>query len=54
MKKTIILISIFLIVGCKSKTPEKKVEVIKVEKLTLTEVNSAQKQKAYDLSLIHI
>lgn len=49
MKKIIILLGLFLIMGCKSKTPEKKVEVIKVEKLTLTEVSSAQKQKAYDL-----
>ncbi|MFV8379215.1 hypothetical protein [Flavobacterium sp. LB3R33] len=51
MKKIIIVFSILLLIGCKSKNvvttaePEKA----KIEKLGLTEVNESQKNKAYEL-----
>ncbi|MGZ9736417.1 hypothetical protein [Flavobacterium sp. GNP002] len=51
MKKIIIVFSIMLLIGCKSKNvvtttePEKA----KIEKLGMTEVNESQKNKAYEL-----
>nr|WP_315207575.1 hypothetical protein [uncultured Flavobacterium sp.] len=51
MKKIIIVFSILLLIGCKSKNvvttaePEKA----KIEKLGMTEVNESQKNKAYEL-----
>nr|WP_315233836.1 hypothetical protein [uncultured Flavobacterium sp.] len=51
MKKIIIVFSILLLIGCKSKKvfttaePEKA----KIEKLGLSEVNESQKNKAYEL-----
>lgn len=52
MKKIIIILSILLLIGCKSKKvisePTKIVEV-KIEKLMLSEVSESQKDKAYEL-----
>lgn len=51
MKKIIIVLSIFMLIGCKSKknvsAPEP--EVAKIMKIDLSEVNEIQKTKAYDL-----
>ena len=51
MKKIIIVFSILLLIGCKSKkvvvAPEP--EKVKIEKLGLSEVNESQKSKAYEL-----
>lgn len=51
MKKIIIVFSILLLIGCKSKkvvvAPEPK--KVKIEKLGLSEVNESQKSKAYEL-----
>ena len=52
MKKLIIVLSIFLLIGCKSKnvvTVPEKPEVVKVERLGLSEISESQKSKAYDL-----
>lgn len=51
MKRIILVFSILLLIGCKSKkvvnTPEP--EVVKMVKLNLSEVNQSQKSKAYEL-----
>ena len=51
MKKLILVFSILLLIGCKSKkvvtTPEP--EVVKMVKLNLSEINQSQKSKAYEL-----
>lgn len=52
MKKLIIVLSIFLLIGCKSKnvvTAPAETEVVKIERLGLSEINESQKSKAYDL-----
>ena len=51
MKKIIILFSILLLIGCKSKTVVSvpKPEEVKIMKLALSEVNQDQKTKAYEL-----
>lgn len=52
MKKLIITLSIFLLIGCKSKnvvTAPAEPEVVKVERLGLAEISENQKNKAYDL-----
>jgi uncharacterized protein YcfL len=52
MKKIIIVLSILLLVGCKSKkvvTEPTKVAVVKIAKLMLSEVSEPQKDKAYEL-----
>lgn len=53
MKKVIIVLSILLLVGCKSKkvvnTPVSVPEKVKVMKLALSDVNDSQKTKSYDL-----
>jgi hypothetical protein len=52
MKKLIIVLSIFLLIGCKSKnvvTAPAEPEVAKVERLGLSEISESQKNKAYDL-----
>ncbi len=46
MKKLIVILSLIALVGCKSKKVDQKNEIIK---LALTEVNSSQKNKAYEL-----
>lgn len=52
MKKLIIVLSIFLLIGCKSKnvvTAPAETEVVKIERLGLSEISESQKSKAYDL-----
>lgn len=46
MKKLIVILSLIVVVGCKSKKAHQKEEIVK---LALTEVNSTQKNKAYVL-----
>ena len=48
MKKIILILSILLLIGCKSKTVVKPEEA-KIVKLTFSEVNESQKDKAYEL-----
>jgi len=49
MKKIIIVFSILLLIGCKSKKFVTAVENTKIEKLGLSDVNEIQKNKAYEL-----
>ena len=53
MKKVILVVSILFLVGCKSKkvatTTESEVEVVKMAKISLSEVSESQKSKAYEL-----
>lgn len=53
MKKLILVVSILFLIGCKSKkavtSNEPEIEVIKMAKLSLSEVNESQKSKAYEL-----
>ena len=54
MKKSILILSLILLLGCKSKPVDTKpVEITPVEikylKLNISEVNEIQKKKAYDL-----
>lgn len=53
MKKIIVVFSILLLVGCKSKTiviaPEPEFEIAKIVKLDLTAIDASQKNKAYEL-----
>lgn len=51
MKKLIIVLTILLLVGCKSKKviTEPEPEVAKIEKLGLAEISEAQKSKSYEL-----
>ncbi|MFV8271387.1 hypothetical protein ACNQGP_15825 [Flavobacterium sp. GT2N3] len=49
MKKIIIVFSILLLIGCKSKNAVTAFENAKIEKLALSDVNESQKNKAYEL-----
>ena len=53
MKKLILVVSILFLVGCKSKkvitTTEPEVEVVKMAKINLSDINESQKSKAYEL-----
>lgn len=52
MKKLIIVLSLFLLIGCKSKNiaaASTDSEIVKVEKLALSEISESQKSKAYEL-----
>jgi uncharacterized protein YcfL len=50
MKKIILILSIILLIGCKSKTVVVSVpEEAKIIKLTFSEVSASQKDKAYEL-----
>ncbi|RTY85622.1 hypothetical protein [Flavobacterium sp. RSP15] len=53
MKKIMIVFSILLLIGCKSKTviiaPEPEIENAKIVKLDLTAIDANQKAKAYEL-----
>ena len=49
MKKIIIVFSILLLIGCKSKKFVTALENAKIEKLGLSDVNEIQKNKAYEL-----
>lgn len=51
MKKIILIFSLVLLIGCKSKTisNEPKPEEVKIVKLTLSDATASQKDKAYEL-----
>lgn len=49
MRKIIIILSIVLLVGCKSKNVVTKPEEAKIVKLLFSEVSESQKNKAYEL-----
>lgn len=53
MRKLIIVISILLLIGCKSKkrtaVPEPELEKAKITKLAVSEIDNSQKNKAYEL-----
>ncbi len=49
MKKTILVLCLFLLIGCKSKPVAVKPVVTEYAKISLSEVDAAQKKKAYDL-----
>ncbi|MFV8345812.1 hypothetical protein [Flavobacterium sp. ZB4P13] len=49
MRKIIIILSIVLLVGCKSKTVVTEPEEAKIVKLLFSEVSESQKNKAYEL-----
>ena len=49
MKKAGLIICLLLLVGCKSKTISRNTEDIKIKKVSPTEVNSSQENKAYSL-----
>jgi len=49
MKNIILVLSVLLLIGCKSKPTFKKPVEIKYVKLSIAEVDENQKKKAYDL-----
>lgn len=50
MKKAGLIICLLLLIGCKSKTVvSRDTEDLKIKKVTSSEINSGQQQKAYDL-----
>jgi hypothetical protein len=49
MKKLIIVLTILLLIGCKSKKVVTEPEVAKIEKIGLAEISENQKSKAYEL-----
>ncbi|MEC5165658.1 Tfp pilus assembly protein PilP [Flavobacterium sp. PL11] len=54
MKKTIIVLSLLLLIGCKTKNSvatanEVEVEVAKIEKIAINTISTIQKTKAYEL-----
>lgn len=49
MKNLIIILSVLLLIGCKSKSIDKKPIEIKIVKLAFSEVDENQKNKAYEL-----
>ncbi|WP_163398836.1 hypothetical protein [Flavobacterium fluviatile] len=49
MKKTGLIICLFLLIGCKSKTVNRSTEELKIKKIPEAEINSNQQNKAYSL-----
>ena len=49
MKKTILILSILLLIGCKSKPVVVTAVELKCVKLSISEVDESQKKKAYEL-----
>ncbi|PAM92873.1 hypothetical protein B4N84_20660 [Flavobacterium sp. IR1] len=49
MKKAVLIISLLMLIGCKSKNVSRDTEDLKIKKISGTEINSSQQQKAYDL-----
>lgn len=49
MKKAGLIICLLLLIGCKSKTVSRDTEDLKIKKVSETEINSSQQQKAHDL-----
>ncbi|OXA90957.1 hypothetical protein [Flavobacterium hercynium] len=49
MKKAVLIISLLMLIGCKSKNVSRDTEDLKIKKVSGAEINSSQQQKAYDL-----
>ncbi|MDX6182852.1 hypothetical protein SGQ44_11075 [Flavobacterium sp. Fl-77] len=49
MKKALLILSLLLIVGCKSKTVSRDTDDLKIKKVVEAEINSNQQKKAYQL-----
>ncbi|SFE06463.1 hypothetical protein [Flavobacterium phragmitis] len=49
MKKAGLIICLLLLIGCKSKTVNRDTEDLKIKKVSGSEINANQQQKAYDL-----
>jgi hypothetical protein len=49
MKKVLFILSLLLVIGCKSKTGENKTEDLKVSRVLPAEVDNSQQKKAYEL-----
>ncbi|MFG4002438.1 hypothetical protein ACHRV1_21275 [Flavobacterium aquidurense] len=49
MKKAGLIICLLLLIGCKSKTISRDTEDLKIKKISGSEINSNQQQKAYEL-----
>ncbi|WPO78085.1 hypothetical protein [Flavobacterium sp. KACC 22761] len=49
MKKAGLVICLLLLIGCKSKTVSRDTDDLKIKKVVVSEVNSNQQKKAYEL-----
>jgi hypothetical protein len=49
MKKAGLIICLLLLIGCKSKTISRDTEDLKIKKISGSEINANQQQKAYEL-----
>ncbi|MEN2415981.1 hypothetical protein [Flavobacterium mesophilum] len=49
MKKAGLIICLLLLIGCKSKTVSRDTEDLKIKKVAVSEINSNQQKKAYEL-----
>ncbi|KAF2506719.1 hypothetical protein EYY60_19575 [Flavobacterium zhairuonense] len=49
MKKAGLIICLLLLIGCKSKTVSRDTDDLKIKKVAVSEVNSNQQKKAYEL-----
>jgi len=49
MKKAGLIICLLLLLGCKSKTVSRDTEDLKIKKVAVSEINSNQQKKAYEL-----
>ncbi|MBP4139234.1 hypothetical protein [Flavobacterium geliluteum] len=49
MKKALLILSLLLIVGCKTKTVSRDTDDLKIKKVVEAEINSNQQKKAYQL-----
>jgi len=50
MKKAGLIICLLLLIGCKSKSVSRDTEDLKIKRISVSEVNSNQQKKAYDLA----
>jgi hypothetical protein len=50
MKKSVLIICLLLLIGCKSKNVSRDTEDLKIKRVSVSEVNSNQQKKAYDLA----
>ncbi|WP_035643689.1 hypothetical protein [Flavobacterium sp. ASV13] len=49
MKKAGLIICLLLLIGCKSKTVSRDTDDLKIKKIAVSEINSNQQKKAYEL-----
>ncbi|MTH16782.1 hypothetical protein [Flavobacterium sp. LC2016-01] len=49
MKKAGLIICLLLLIGCKSKTVSRDTDDLKIKKVAVSEINSNQQKKAYEL-----